>query len=64
MNKKDSALSEAVAVIWSALKEVQRLRLQAATCFEEERLKEIEYDLIRILAVLKEGDEWEKNLSR
>jgi hypothetical protein len=47
-------LGKAVAVVWSALKEIQRLRLQAATCLEEERLKEIEYNLIRILAVLKE----------
>jgi hypothetical protein len=60
MDKKESALGKAVAVVWSALKEIQRLRLQAATCLEEERVKEIEYNLIRILAVLKEGDEWRK----
>jgi hypothetical protein len=54
MDKKRLALGQAAIVLRNALKVMEFLRLHSIDCYEEERLKEIAYDLTQILAKLKE----------
>jgi hypothetical protein len=54
MDRKRLALGQAVIVLKNALKIMEYLRLQSIDCYEEERLKEIAYDLTQILVKLEE----------
>jgi hypothetical protein len=60
MDRKRLALGEAVIVLRNALRIIEFLRLQSIDCYEEERLKEIAYDLTQMLARMEEVDEWRK----